>query len=77
MQGLSEVGIAGGWGPWAPVAMDDRGRALTEPLSGPFVLPDHPHKAACLDDSPAPNATVFGAAVATPWIQNETNKGQM
>lgn len=34
----------GSWGPGSqcPMAIDDRGRPLTEALLGPFIRPDHP-----------------------------------
>lgn len=61
------------------MAIEEGGRPLTGPLSGPWVLLDHPPRAslpAALDDSPSPKCHCLSAAVATPWIQKETNKGQ-
>lgn len=60
------------------MAIEEGGRPLTGPLSGPWVLLDHfprPSLPAALDDSPSPKCHCLSAAVATPWIQKETNKG--
>lgn len=69
LPGLSEVGVAGGWGP-----TDDRGRPFTpfRPLCS--AGPPSQDLLRCLLWMPVPaqNATVFGAAVTTPWIQKQT-----
>lgn len=59
------------------------GRPLTEHLrplhsSRPLSMPPLGEGLLlCLRRVPAPNATVFGAAVTTPWLRKETNKGQV